>query len=68
MILVEVKSGSRAENAGLQTGDVIKGVNRKDVKNLDDYNRIVDDLQTGDPIAMLIKRRNRGYFAVRLEK
>ena len=68
VILVEVKSGSRAENAGLQTGDVIKGVNRKEVKNLDDYNRIVDDLQTGDPIAMLIKRRNRGYFAVRLEK
>jgi len=25
-------------------------------------------LKTGAPIAMLIKRRNRGYFAVRLEK
>ena len=40
-------------------GDVIKGVNRKEVNNLDDYNRIVDDLQTGDPIAMLIKANNQ---------
>jgi serine protease Do len=68
VILVRVKSGSRGENAGLQIGDVIKGVNRKEVKNLDDYKRIVDNLNTGDPIAMLLKRRNRGYFAVQLEK
>jgi serine protease Do len=68
VILVGIKSGSRGENAGLQVGDVIKGVNREEVKNVDDYNRIVDDLKAGDPIAMLIKRRNRGYFAVQLEK
>ena len=68
VILVGIKSGSRGENAGLQVGDVIKGVNREEVKDVDDYKRIVDDLKTGAPIAMLIKRRNRGYFAVRLEK
>jgi len=68
VILVGIKSGSKGENAGLQVGDVIKGVNREDVKNVDDYKRIVDDLTSGDPIAMLVKRRNRGYFAVQLEK
>ncbi len=68
VILVGIKSGSRGENAGLQVGDVIKGVNREAVNNVDDYKRIVDDLKTGDPIAMLIKRRSRGYFAVWLEK
>jgi serine protease Do len=68
VILVGIKAGSRGENAGLQVGDVIKGVNREEVKDVDDYKRIVDDLKTGAPIAMLIKRRNRGYFAVQLEK
>jgi serine protease Do len=68
VILVGIKSGSRGENAGLRVGDVIKGVNRKEVNNVDDYKRIVDDLKTGDPIAMLIKRRSRGYLAIRLEK
>jgi len=68
VILVGIQSGSRGENAGLQVGDVIKGVNREEVKDVDDYKRIVDDLETGAPIAMLIKRRNRGYFAVQLEK
>jgi hypothetical protein len=43
-------------------------VNREEVKNVDDFKRIVDDLKTGDAIAMLIKRRNRGFFAVQLEK
>jgi serine protease Do len=68
VILVKIKSGSRGENAGLQVGDIIKGVNREEVNNLDDYQRIVNELKTGEPIAMLIKRRNRGYFAVQLEK
>jgi len=68
VILVGIKSGSRGANAGLQVGDVIKGVNRKEVNNVDDYKRIVDDLKPGDPIAMLIKRRSRGYLAIRLEK
>ena len=68
VVLVGIKSGSRGEIAGLQVGDVIKGVNREEVKNVDDFKRIVDDLKTGDAIAMLIKRRNRGFFAVQLEK
>ena len=68
VILIGVKSGSRGENAGLQVGDVIKGVNRQDVINVDDYKRIINDLKPGDPIAMLVKRRNRGFFAVQLEK
>jgi serine protease Do len=68
VILVGIKSGSRGENAGLQVGDVIKGINREDVHNIEDYQRIVDDLKQGDPIDMLIKRRSRGYFAIRLEK
>lgn len=68
VILVRVKSGSRSENAGLRAGDVIKGVNRLEVKNLADYNKIIDSVESGDSIAFLIKRRNLGYRVVKVAK
>jgi len=68
VILVGIKSGSTSENAGLRTGDVIKGVNRVEVKNVEDYKRIIDSVKPGEPIAFLIKRRNSGYRVVKVVK
>ena len=68
VILVKVKSGSRGENAGLRAGDVIKGVNRLEVKNVADYKRIIDSVESGETIAFLVNRRNRGYLVVKVEK
>jgi serine protease Do len=68
VMLVGVKSGSRGENAGLRAGDVIKGVNRVEVKNIADYKRIIDSIESGETIAFLIKRRNWGYLVVKVEK
>jgi len=68
VILVEIKSGSRGENAGLRAGDVIKGLNRVEVKNVEDYKRIIDSVESGEPIAFLIKRRNSGYRVVKVVK
>ncbi len=68
VILVGIKSGSRGEIAGLRAGDVIKGVNRVEISNLDDFKRIIDRVETGDSIAFLIKRRNSGYRVVKVIK
>jgi serine protease Do len=68
VILVGIKSGSRGENAGLRAGDVIKGVNRVEVKNVEDYKRIIDGVESGESIAFLIKRRNSGYRVVKVVK
>ena len=61
VILVGIKSGSKGENAGLRTGDVIKGMNRAEVKSVADYKRVMESVESGEAIAFLIKRRNSGY-------
>ena len=68
VILIGVKSGSRSEKAGLRVGDIIKGVNRVEVKNLADYNRVIDSVGSGESIAFLIKRKNLGYLVVKVKK
>ena len=39
VVVTQVEPGSPAAEAGLQTGDVIREVNRKPVKNADDFGR-----------------------------
>jgi serine protease Do len=68
VVLVGVKSGSRSENAGLRVGDVIKGINRVEVKNVADYKRILDSVGSGESISFLVKRRNLGYRVVKMAK
>ena len=68
VILIGVKSESRSEKAGLRVGDIIKGVNRVEVKNLAGYNRVIDSVGSGESIAFLIKRQNSGYLVVKVVK
>lgn len=68
VILIGVKSESRSEKAGLRAGDIIKGVNRVEVKNLADYHRVIETVGSGESIAFLIKRRNSGYLVVKVVK
>ena len=68
VILIGVKAGSRGESAGLRTGDIVKGVNRVEIKNLADYKRIIDPVESGDTLAFLIKRPSSGYRVVKVAK
>ncbi|MGD2187694.1 MAG: Do family serine endopeptidase [Desulfobacterales bacterium] len=68
VILIGIKSGSRSEYSGLRIGDVIKGVNRVEIKNVGDYKRTIDEVKSGESIAFLIKRQNSGYLVVKVIK
>jgi serine protease Do len=56
VIVVDVTSGSPAANAGIQSGDIIKEVNRKPVRNLADYNTAMKKMHNDKPVLFLIKR------------
>ena len=62
VVIVEVASGSPADTAGLQAGDVIKELNRKAVGNLGDYEKAVAKIQKGKPILLLIKRGGQTLY------
>ncbi len=62
VVITGVKRGSVAAQSGLRPGDVILKVNRKDVKNVDDYARIVDKLKPGDTVLFYIQRGDANIF------
>ncbi len=60
LIIIEIKRGSPADLKGLQVGDIILEINRKRVKTVDDVKSILKNVDSGDPILLLIRRERRG--------
>jgi serine protease Do len=67
VLVGRVKAGSKADDAGVQTGDIIKEINRQPIKDSQDYEKLIKKgLNSDDGLAMLIKRRNAGYLVVKI--
>ena len=58
VLVVDVLADGRAAKAGIQIGDIIKGINRKRVENIGDYNNYIEKADKDDPLLVLISRRN----------
>jgi len=61
--VTQVEPGSPAANAGIQTGDVIQQVNRKPVKNVEDFVQKVERAADKDNVLLLIQRGQNRLFA-----
>jgi serine protease Do len=64
VVISGVKPGSPAAEAGLRAGDLIKEVNRKRIKDLDDYNEAIQKTAKGDGVLLLVKRGDGTLFVV----
>jgi serine protease Do len=62
VIVADVFSGSPAEEAGLQRGDLIKEVNRKEVRTVQDFEKEIENLKSGDVAALLIRRGSNTFY------
>lgn len=69
VLVVDVESGSPAYKAGIRTGDVIKKIQRKEVKDLNDYRRIKREFRKHKKTMIFeVQRRDMTIFiAVRPE-
>jgi len=61
-VVSDVESGSAAEEAGIQPGDVVVELNRKPVRNIDDFQRLSKSLSKDESALLLIVRQNRKLF------
>ncbi len=67
VIVVNVKNAGKAEEAGIQPGDIIVEINRTPVETVNDYNSILQSVKEGDPLKIFIKRRS-GFHVIKMTK
>ncbi len=68
VLIVRIKQGSKAQEAGLQRGDLIKEVNRKGINSVTEFEKAMDQTDSGDTINLLVKRRNAGFIVAKITK
>ena len=65
-MVTAVENGSIASEAGIQQGDIILEVDKKDVTNVEDYNAALDGVKGGGTALFLVQRGNNTiYVALR---
>jgi len=63
VVITAVQPGSPAAGAGLRRGDLIQEVNRNPVASVEDLKEELDDVESGDTAALLIRRGQNTFFA-----
>jgi len=68
VVITQVESGSPAAEAGLRRGDLIKEVNRREVRSVEDLKKEIENAENGDVLALLVRRGENTFFvAVELD-
>jgi serine protease Do len=69
VIVSQVESGSPAEEAGVQRGDIIQEINGQSIRKLSDYQNALGKVKKDEMVRLLVKRGDRNlYLAFRSNK
>jgi serine protease Do len=63
VVVTRVEPGSPAADAGIQTGDIIREVNRKGVKDADDLIQKIEQAKDQSSVLLLVQRGQNNLFA-----
>jgi serine protease Do len=62
VLVARLEDGSPAAEAGIQRGDVIKQINRQNVRNIADFERLTRDVKEGDRLTLLLQRGSTSLY------
>lgn len=68
VVIMNVKQGSKADNAGLKKGDVIKEINHKTVTSVKDYNDIIGSSKKGKTLYFYVLRAFQGIKIIKITR
>jgi serine protease Do len=63
VVVTQVEPGSAASDAGIQTGDIIREVNRKPVKDAEDFVQKIEKAKDQDNVLLFVQRGQNSLFA-----
>jgi serine protease Do len=67
-LIAAVQPGSKADQAGLRQGDIVKEVNRTPVQTAADLRSQIGKAKTGEAVQLLVKRGSAGFVVVKITK
>jgi serine protease Do len=62
VVVTEIEADSAAERAGVRTGDIIREINRKPVKDVRDFERLTSQLTPKSSVLVLLNRGNATIY------
>jgi serine protease Do len=62
IVVVRVKPGSQAEEAGVREGDLVLELNRKSVSSIKSYEHVAANLPKDQAVLLLLKRQGRAIY------
>jgi serine protease Do len=68
VLIVAVRPGSKASQAGLQQGDIIREVARKPVQAVAELKAEFGKAKAGEAVPFLVKRGNSGFIVLKVTK
>ena len=68
VLVVNIASDSKAADAGVRRGDLIKEVNHEKIASVKDYEKTIKKIDSGESIQLLIRRPRVGFVVVQLTK
>ena len=68
VVVTQVASGSKGDEADVRVGDIIKEINRRPVNNTSEYKSILGQIAPGESVNLFIRRKNAGFLVAKLVK
>jgi serine protease Do len=68
VLVAAVKPGGKADQAGLQQGDIVKEVNRVAVQSANELKAEFEKAKSGDTVPFLVKRGATGFTVIKVTK
>jgi serine protease Do len=62
VVVVKVEPASPADEAGIKKGDIIKEIDRKQISNLEDYNRIASITKRNETVLLFVARSDKKFY------
>ena len=67
-LIAAIQPGSKAEQAGLRQGDIVKEVNRTPVQTVAEWRAALGKVKSGETLQLLVKRGAAGFIVIKLTK
>jgi serine protease Do len=64
VVVTRVEPGSPADESEIKKGDVIKEINKKEIDNLEDYNRIASNIKWSESVLLFINRGGKKFYVI----